>query len=62
MEEKGDTGDIFECTVGNLPAQAEAVVTFSYVTKCDVLGSVVSLVYPCVLAPRYSSAAGEPYE
>ena len=58
MEEKTEAGDIFECTVGNLAAHSEATVTFSYVTQCDVIGSQVTLVYPCVLAPRYTPLDG----
>ena len=58
MEEKGDAGDIFECTVGNLPAHAQAEVTFTYVTQCHFQDDVATFVYPCVLAPRYSPSRG----
>ena len=50
MEEKGDT----ECTVGNLPAHAQAKVTFAYVTQCRLHDNVATFVYPCVLSPRYT--------
>ncbi len=55
MEEHEDSGDLFRCTVGNLPAKTCATVRFAYVQELQLApeGSAVQFILPCVFVPRY---------
>ncbi|XP_029436856.1 von Willebrand factor A domain-containing protein 5A-like isoform X2 [Rhinatrema bivittatum] len=61
LEEDESSGDIFSCSVGNLPPGQEAGVTLAFVRELPVeADGAVRFVLPAVLNPRYTpQAAGE---
>ncbi|XP_068108614.1 von Willebrand factor A domain-containing protein 5A-like [Hyperolius riggenbachi] len=57
LEEDESSGDIFSCSVGNLPPHQEAEVTLKYVRELPVeADGAVRFVLPAVLNPRYTPA------
>ncbi|XP_068108635.1 von Willebrand factor A domain-containing protein 5A-like [Hyperolius riggenbachi] len=55
LEEDESSGDIFSCSVGNLPPGQEAEVTLKYVRELPVeADGAVRFVLPAVLNPRYT--------
>ncbi|KAI8517895.1 von Willebrand factor A domain-containing protein 5A [Branchiostoma belcheri] len=56
LEEDDRAGDVFKCSVGNLPPKTSATVRLSYVSELPVeADSSLKFVLPAVLNPRYSS-------
>ncbi|XP_019630404.1 PREDICTED: von Willebrand factor A domain-containing protein 5A-like [Branchiostoma belcheri] len=56
LEEDDRAGDVFKCSVGNLPPKTSATVRLSYVSELPVeADSSLKFVLPTVLNPRYSS-------
>ncbi len=56
LKESSASGDVFECSVGNLPPGAEALIRFAYVTELLVEGDgAVRFTYPAVLGDRYGA-------
>jgi len=55
LEEDDASGDIFRCSVGNLPPGAEAAIKFAYVIELRLSpeGAVI-FVLPTQLNPRYN--------
>ncbi|XP_078687566.1 von Willebrand factor A domain-containing protein 5A-like isoform X1 [Branchiostoma floridae x Branchiostoma belcheri] len=59
LEEDDRAGDVFKCSVGNLPPKTSATVRLSYVSELPVeADSSLKFVLPAVLNPRYSSGTG----
>ncbi|XP_043937298.1 von Willebrand factor A domain-containing protein 5A-like [Protopterus annectens] len=57
LEEDEMSGDIFHCTLGNLPPAQEAAVCISYVIQLFLeADQAVRFVLPAVLNPRYCPA------
>ena len=55
LEEDDTSGDIFRCTVGNLPAKTDAQIQFSYVTELVLeKDDGVRFTMPTILNPRYT--------
>ncbi|XP_068128247.1 von Willebrand factor A domain-containing protein 5A-like isoform X2 [Hyperolius riggenbachi] len=55
LEQDESSGDIFSCSVGNLPPGQEAEVTLSFVQELPVeADGAVRFVLPAVLNPRYT--------
>lgn len=55
LEEDSSSGDIFTCSVGNLPPDQEAAVTLSFVRELPLEpDGAVRFVLPTVLNPRYT--------
>ncbi|XP_069069490.1 von Willebrand factor A domain-containing protein 5A isoform X2 [Pleurodeles waltl] len=55
LEEDSSSGDIFSCSVGNLPPDQEAAVTLSFVQELPLEpDGAVRFVLPTVLNPRYT--------
>ncbi|XP_029436851.1 von Willebrand factor A domain-containing protein 5A-like isoform X2 [Rhinatrema bivittatum] len=55
LEEDESSGDIFSCSVGNLPPGQEAAVTLAFVRELPVeADGAVRFVLPAVLNPRYT--------
>lgn len=55
LEEDSSSGDIFTCSVGNLPPDQEAAVTLSFVRELPLEpDGAVRFVLPNVLNPRYT--------
>ncbi|XP_040191526.1 von Willebrand factor A domain-containing protein 5A-like [Rana temporaria] len=55
LEKDKTSGDIFSCSVGNLPPGQEAEVTLQYVLELPVeADGAVRFVLPAVLNPRYT--------
>ncbi|XP_018427577.1 PREDICTED: von Willebrand factor A domain-containing protein 5A-like [Nanorana parkeri] len=55
LQEDESSGDIFSCSVGNLPPGQEAEVTLKYVAELSVeADGAVRFVLPAVLNPRYT--------
>ncbi|CAH1801770.1 unnamed protein product [Owenia fusiformis] len=55
LEEDRNTGDIFKCTVGNVPAKTDVKIKLSYVSDLTIeADKSVKYVLPIVLNPRYS--------
>ncbi|XP_069069484.1 von Willebrand factor A domain-containing protein 5A-like isoform X2 [Pleurodeles waltl] len=55
LEEDSSSGDIFLCSVGNLPPDQEAEVTLSFVRELPLEpDGAVRFVLPTVLNPRYT--------
>ncbi|XP_069496721.1 von Willebrand factor A domain-containing protein 5A-like [Ambystoma mexicanum] len=60
LEEDSSSGDIFSCSVGNLPPGQEASITLSFVRELAVeADGAVRFVLPAVLNPRYSPREAE---
>ncbi|KAM9331060.1 von Willebrand factor A domain-containing protein 5A [Gastrophryne carolinensis] len=60
LEEDASSGDIFICSVGNLPPGQEAEVKFSFVQELPVTAEgAVRFVLPAVLNPRYTPEGKE---
>lgn len=58
LKEEDRVGDIFQCTLGNLPPQTDARVIFSFVIELpQEPDGKIRFTLPTVLNPRYSSAA-----
>ncbi|CAH1271049.1 VWA5A [Branchiostoma lanceolatum] len=56
FEEDDRAGDVFKCSVGNLPPKTSATIQLSYVAELPVeADSSLKFVLPGVLNPRYSS-------
>ena len=56
LKEEDRVGDIFQCTLGNLPSQTDSRVIFSYVIELpQEPDGKVRFTLPTVLNPRYSS-------
>ena len=56
MKESDASRDVFECSVGNLPPQTDAVIRFAYVIELTLEGDgAVKFTYPAVLSNRYGS-------
>ncbi|XP_043851416.1 von Willebrand factor A domain-containing protein 5A-like isoform X1 [Dromiciops gliroides] len=54
LEQDSSSGDIFSCSVGNLPAGQKAAVTLSYVQELSLeADGAVRFVLPAILNPRY---------
>ena len=59
MEESTETGDIFECLVGNLPPNEDAVVRFAYAVELDLCATGdIRFALPSVIKPRYVLDSG----
>ncbi|CAH1271034.1 VWA5A [Branchiostoma lanceolatum] len=59
FEEDDRAGDVFKCSVGNLPPKTSATIQLSYVAELPVeADSSLKFVLPGVLNPRYSSDTG----
>eukprot|EP00058_Branchiostoma_floridae_P006994 XP_002592482.1 hypothetical protein BRAFLDRAFT_68970 [Branchiostoma floridae] len=59
FEEDDRSGDVFKCSVGNLPPKTSATIQLSYVAELPVeADSSLKFVLPGVLNPRYSSDTG----
>ena len=55
LEEDATSSDIFRCLVGNLPANADAVIKFSYVTELSLQpDGILQFTLPTLLNPRYN--------
>ncbi|KAM5191381.1 uncharacterized protein ACMZJ9_008764 [Mantella aurantiaca] len=55
LQEDESSGDVFSCSVGNLPPGQEAEVTLKYVVELSVeADGAVRFVLPAVLNPRYT--------
>jgi len=55
MEEDSSSSDIFRCLVGNIPANTDAVIKFSYVTELTLQpDGVLQFALPTLLNPRYN--------
>ncbi|XP_078524113.1 von Willebrand factor A domain-containing protein 5A-like isoform X2 [Lissotriton helveticus] len=55
LEEDSSSGDIFSCSVGNLPPNQEAAVTLSFVRELALEpDGAVRFVLPTILNPRYT--------
>ena len=56
MKEDDKTGDIFRCTLGNLPPKTDANIRFSYAIELpQEPDGRIRFTLPTVLNPRYSS-------
>ncbi|XP_072468964.1 von Willebrand factor A domain-containing protein 5A-like isoform X1 [Notamacropus eugenii] len=54
LEQDSSSGDIFSCSVGNLPPGQKASVTLSYVQELSLeADGAVRFVLPAILNPRY---------
>ncbi|KAM9038924.1 von Willebrand factor A domain-containing protein 5A-like isoform 1-T1 [Sarcophilus harrisii] len=54
LEQDSSSGDIFSCSIGNLPPGQKAAVTLSYVQELSLeADGAVRFVLPAVLNPRY---------
>ncbi|XP_044541081.1 von Willebrand factor A domain-containing protein 5A-like, partial [Gracilinanus agilis] len=54
LEQDSSSGDIFRCSIGNLPPGQKAVVTLSYVQELSLeADGAVRFVLPAILNPRY---------
>ena len=62
LEEHHESGDIFKCTVGNVPPKTEAIVKFAYVQELQLTpeGTAVEFTLPCVFVPRYRPGHSAP--
>ncbi|KAL3888727.1 hypothetical protein ACJMK2_001090 [Sinanodonta woodiana] len=61
LQEDESAGDIFRCTLGNLPSKAEANIFIGFATELDLEPDrKVQFTLPTVLNPRYSPAVGGP--
>ena len=57
LKEDDTVGDIFHCTLGNLPPRTDAKITFSYVIELpQEPDGKIRFTLPTVLNPRYSSS------
>ena len=55
MKEDDKTGDIFQCTLGNLPPKTDATISFKYVIELpQEPDGKIRFTLPTVLNPRYS--------
>ena len=55
MKEDDKAGDIFQCTLGNLPPKTDAKISFSYVIELpQEPDGKIRFTLPTVLNPRYS--------
>ena len=55
LKEDNKAGDIFHCTLGNLPPQTDARINFSYVIELpQEPDGKIRFTLPTVLNPRYS--------
>ena len=56
LKEDDTVGDIFQCTLGNLPPKTDAKISFSYVIELpQEPDGKIRFTLPTVLNPRYSS-------
>uniref|UniRef100_A0A5F8H9M7 von Willebrand factor A domain-containing protein 5A n=1 Tax=Monodelphis domestica TaxID=13616 RepID=A0A5F8H9M7_MONDO len=54
LEQDSSSGDIFRCSIGNLPPGQKATVTMSYVQELSLeADEAVRFVLPAILNPRY---------
>uniref|UniRef100_A0A5F8GJ45 VIT domain-containing protein n=1 Tax=Monodelphis domestica TaxID=13616 RepID=A0A5F8GJ45_MONDO len=54
LEQDSSSGDIFSCSIGNLPPGQNATVTLSYVQELSLeADGAVRFVLPAILNPRY---------
>ncbi|XP_078003037.1 von Willebrand factor A domain-containing protein 5A-like isoform X2 [Phascolarctos cinereus] len=54
LEQDSSSGDIFSCSIGNLPPGQKAAVTLSYVQELSLeADGAVRFVLPAILNPRY---------
>ena len=57
MEESDESGDVFQCQVGNLPPNTDAAIRFAYVIELDIQADKsVKFVIPAILGQRYGGA------
>ena len=55
LKEDDSAGDIFQCSLGNLPPKTEAKISFSYVIELpQEPDGKIRFTLPTVLNPRYS--------
>ena len=55
LKEDDTAGDIFQCTLGNLPPKTDAKISFSYVIELpQEPDGKIRFTLPTVLNPRYS--------
>ena len=55
LKEDDSAGDIFQCSLGNLPPKTEAKISFSYVKELpQEPDGKIRFTLPTVLNPRYS--------
>ena len=55
LEEDQNAGDIFKCTLGNIPPKTDAKIAFSYVLELpQEADGQIRFTLPTVLNPRYS--------
>uniref|UniRef100_A0A674JF16 von Willebrand factor A domain containing 5A n=1 Tax=Terrapene triunguis TaxID=2587831 RepID=A0A674JF16_9SAUR len=61
LQQEGARGDVFSCSLGNLPPGEEAALTLRYVCELSLEpDGAARYVLPAVLRPRYTGSHGSP--